>query len=129
MPSHLLGVLETPVVFQINRDTGSPPRVTSNGGEKAGRLGSFSDRSPGVVPVKRSSGYCCSSRINALEQWLAALETRDLNVLVQNLLEQVMYGHIMLLAAFFVESQPPARAVMIVVVDFEFGMGRELHLM
>ncbi len=31
-----------------------------------------------------------------------------------------MHGHIMLLAAFFVESQPPARAVMIVIVDFEF---------
>ena len=31
-----------------------------------------------------------------------------------------MYGHIMLLAAFFMESQPPARAVMIVVVNFEF---------
>jgi hypothetical protein len=40
-----------------------------------------------------------------------------------------MHGHIMLLAAFFVESQPPARAVMIVIIDFEFGMGRELHLM
>ena len=31
-----------------------------------------------------------------------------------------MYGHIMLLAAFFVEAQPPARPVMIVIVDFEF---------
>ena len=32
-----------------------------------------------------------------------------------------MHGHIMLLATFFVESQPPARAVMIVIVDFEFN--------
>jgi hypothetical protein len=60
---------------------------------------------------------------------LAALEACCLNVFVQDLLEQVMYRHFVLLATFFMESQPPARAVMIVIVDFEFGMGRELHLM
>jgi len=30
-----------------------------------------------------------------------------------------MHGHLVLLAAFFVESQPPASAIMIVVVDLE----------
>jgi hypothetical protein len=44
-------------------------------------------------------------------QGLSALEACGLNVLVQDLLEQVMHGHIVLLAAFFVESQPPAYAV------------------
>jgi hypothetical protein len=68
MAGHLLGVLETSVVFQINRDAGRPPGVTSYGGEKAGRLGPLSNRGPGVVPVKSSSGDCRSSRINALEQ-------------------------------------------------------------
>jgi hypothetical protein len=62
---HLLGVLQPSVVLQVNGDPGCPPGVTSNGGEKAGRLGSLSNRSPGVVPVKNSSGYCCSSRIDA----------------------------------------------------------------
>jgi hypothetical protein len=47
---------------------------------------------------------------------LPALKACDHNVFVQYPLEQVMHEHIMLLAAFFVESQPPARAVMIVVV-------------
>jgi hypothetical protein len=60
---------------------------------------------------------------------LPALKSCGLNVLVKDLLEQVMYGHIMLLAAFFMESQPPTGTIMIVIVDFEFGMGRELHLM
>jgi hypothetical protein len=69
---HLQGVLQPSVVLQVNGDPGCPPGVTSNGGEKAGCLGPFSNRSPGVVPVKSSSGYCCSSRINALEQRLAA---------------------------------------------------------
>jgi hypothetical protein len=32
----------------------------------------------------------------------------------------VMHGHIMLLAAFFMESQPPTGAIMIVITDFEF---------
>ena len=58
-----------------------------------------------------------------------ALNASGDNILVQDLLEQVMYGHVMLLAAFFMESQPPSRAVVIVIIDFEFGMGRELHLM
>jgi len=31
-----------------------------------------------------------------------------------------MHGHLVLLAAFFVESQPPARTIVIVIVDFEF---------
>ncbi|HJY88854.1 MAG TPA: hypothetical protein VJ255_01190, partial [Candidatus Acidoferrum sp.] len=76
-----------------------------------------------------TSRHLRSSRINALEQWLSALEAGGLNVLVQDLLEQVMYGHIMLLAAFFMESQPPTGTIMIVIINFEFGMGRELHLM
>jgi len=48
------------------------------------------------------------------------LKASDHNIFVQYPLEQVMHGHIMLLAAFFVESQPPARAVMIVIIDSEF---------
>jgi hypothetical protein len=83
---HLLGVLQPSVVLQVNGDPGCPPGVTSNGGEKAGRLGPFSNRSPGVVPVKSSTGYCRSSRINALEQRLAAPKACGLNVLVQDLL-------------------------------------------
>ena len=33
MGGHLLGVLEPPVVLQINRDAGRPPGVTSDRGE------------------------------------------------------------------------------------------------
>src|SRR6478672_5604592 len=101
MPSHLLGVLEPSVVFQINRDTGRSPGVTSNGGEKTRRFGPLSNRSPGVVAVQRASRYLRSSRINALEQGLPALESCGLNVLVQDLLEQVMHWHFVLLAALF----------------------------
>jgi hypothetical protein len=32
----------------------------------------------------------------------------------------MMHGHFVLLAAFFVESQPAARATVIVIIDFEF---------
>ena len=104
MASHLLGVLEPSVVLQVNRDAGCPPGVTSDGGEKAGRLGPLSNRSPGVVAVQSTSRHLRSSRINALEQGLPALKACDHNVFVQYPLEQVMHGHIMLLAAFFVES-------------------------
>ena len=106
MSGHLLGVLEPSVVLQVNRDAGCPPGVTSDGGEKTRRLGPLPNRSPGVVAVKSSSGHCRSKRINALEQGLPALKACGDNVLVQYLLEQVMHRHLVLLAAFFVESQP-----------------------
>jgi hypothetical protein len=32
----------------------------------------------------------------------------------------VMHGHFVLLTAFFVESQPPAGAIVIVIIDSEF---------
>ena len=67
MSRHLLSVLQTSAVLQVDGDAGCPLGVTSNGGKKAGRLGPLSNRSPGVVPVKSSSGYCRSSRINALK--------------------------------------------------------------
>jgi hypothetical protein len=119
MSGHLLGTLKPAVVFQVNRDAGCPPGVTSDGGEKARRFG------PLPNAAQRCSGSKLvpsppSNRIDALEQGLPALKACGHNVFVQYPLEQVMHGHIVLLAAFFVESQPPARAVMIVIVDFEF---------
>jgi hypothetical protein len=74
-----------------------------------------------MLLVKSSSRHCRSSRINALEQGLPALEVCGDNILVQYLLQQMMHGHLVLLAAFFVQSQPPARAVMIVIINFEFS--------
>jgi hypothetical protein len=120
MASHLLGVLEPSVVFQINGDAGCSPSVTSDGRQKTRSLGPLSYCCPGVVSFKSSSGHCRSKRINALEQGLPALEACGLNVLVQDLLEQMMHWHFVLLAAFFMESQPTARPIMIVIVDFEF---------
>src|SRR5271166_1253450 len=120
MPGHLLGVLESSVVFQVDRDAGCPPCVTSDGGEKPRRLGPLPNRSPGVVAVQSTSGQCRSKRIYTLEQGLPALEACDDNVLVQYLLEQVMHWHLMLLTAFFVESQPPAGAIVIVIIEPEF---------
>jgi hypothetical protein len=64
--------------------------------------------------------YLRSNRINALEQGLPALKACGHNVLVQDLLKQVMHWHFVLLATFFMESQPPARAIVIIIVDFEF---------
>jgi hypothetical protein len=43
MAGHLLGVLEPSVVLQVNRDASCPPGVTSDGRQKARRLGSFSN--------------------------------------------------------------------------------------
>jgi hypothetical protein len=51
---------------------------------------------------------------------LPALKACGENVLVQYLVEQVMHGHLVLFAALFVESQPTAGTIVIVIVDPEF---------
>src|SRR5260221_10832481 len=60
MAGHLRGVLEPPIVLQINRDAGGPPSVTSDRRQKTRRLGALPNRSPGVVPVKSSSCHGCT---------------------------------------------------------------------
>jgi len=82
MASHLLGVLESSVVFQVNRDASRPPGVTSDRGEKACRLGPLPNSRPGVVSVQSAARYLRSSRINTLEQGLPALKTGGYNVFV-----------------------------------------------
>jgi hypothetical protein len=62
MAGHLLGVLKPSVVLQVDRDTGRPPSVTSDGGEKTRGLSPLPDSRPGVVPIKSSSGHCRSKR-------------------------------------------------------------------
>jgi hypothetical protein len=124
MSGHLLGVLEPSVVLQVNRDASRPLGVTSDRGEKARCLGPLPNSRPGVVPVQSAARYLRSKRINALEQRLPALEACDYNVLVQYLLQQVMHGHLVLLATFFVESQPAADTIVIVIIDFELSVLR-----
>jgi hypothetical protein len=118
MSGHLLGVFEPSVVLQVNRDAGCPPGVTSDRREKTRRLSPLPNRSPCIVPVKSPSCHCRSKRIHALEEGLPALEACGYNVLVQYLLEQMMHWHFVLLATFFVESQPPTCAIVIVIIDF-----------
>src|SRR5438552_3277011 len=38
----------------------------------------------------------------------------------------MMHGHLVLLAAFFLESQPPARTIVIVIVDFDLSFSTAL---
>jgi hypothetical protein len=100
MSGHLLGALEPSVVLQVNRDVCRPPGVTSDRGEKTRGLGPLPDRSPGVAAVQSTSRHLRSGRIYALKQGLPASKACGLKVLVQDLLEQVMYRHFVLLAAF-----------------------------
>jgi hypothetical protein len=103
MTSHLLGVLEPSVVLQVNRDAGCPPGVTSDRGEKTRSLGPFPNSRPCVIAVKSSSRHCVPSELTLWNRGLPALEACGGDVLVQYLLKQVMHGHFVLLAAFFVQ--------------------------
>jgi hypothetical protein len=57
MAGHLLGVLESSVVLQINRDAGCPPGVTSDWGEKTRGPGPLPDSRPCIVAVKSAPRY------------------------------------------------------------------------
>jgi hypothetical protein len=87
MAGYLLSVLESSVVFKVNRDPGCSPCMTSDWGEKIRRFSPLPNRSPGVVPIKRSSG---SSLINALEEGLSVLKAYGHSVLVQDLEQEVV---------------------------------------
>ena len=93
-------MLEPSVVLQVNRDTGCPPGVTSDRGEKTRCPSPLPNRSPGVVAIWRPSRHRRSERINALEQGLPALKAGGDHVLIRYLLEQVMHRHFVLLATF-----------------------------
>jgi hypothetical protein len=92
MASHLLGVLQPAVVFQVNGDAGCSPGVTSDGGEKARRFGPLPNSSPGVVAVQSTSRHLCSSRIYALEQGLPALKICDHNGFDTNTVPRPAYA-------------------------------------
>ena len=78
---------------------------------KPAALAPLSYCSPALPRLRARPVTVCSKRIYALEQGLPALEACGLNVLVQDLLEQVMHWHFVLLAAFFTESQSPTRVL------------------
>lgn len=75
-----------------------------------------------VLQVTRDAGCppgVTSDRVEKTRRPCLRSEGLRLHVFVQYPLELVKHGHIMLLAAFFVESQPPACAVRLVTVDFD----------
>ena len=74
MAGHLLGVLEPSVVFQVDRNAGCPPGVTSDWGEKTCRFGPLPNRSPGVVAVESLSSQCRSMLERRQPEWSCLLE-------------------------------------------------------
>jgi hypothetical protein len=93
--------------------------VTSDGSEKTRSLALFRIAAQALcgLALVRSWPF---QRIKALEQRLPALEGAGDNVFVQYLLEKVMHWHLVLFVALFVESQPTAGAIVIVIIDPEF---------
>ena len=70
MPGHLLGVLEPSVVFQVNRDAGCTPGVTSDGGQKTRGPGPLPDSRPCIVAVKIKSS---SGSVNGIPEYYTNL--------------------------------------------------------
>ena len=64
MSRHLLGMLESSVVFQVNRDAGCLPGVTSDWSEKTRRLGPLPIRVQLVLRRREGKEVIASSRFS-----------------------------------------------------------------
>ena len=115
MPGHLLGVFEPSVVFQVNRDAGRPPGVTSDGGQKTRRLGSFPEIA--ARALYRFSARPVTAVPTKITLWNRAVRSEG-PAATMSRSRSARAGD----ARAFGSLPPfsPARAVMIVIIDFEF---------
>lgn len=123
----LLGVLERSTPFKVGGNSGCPERVATDLRFDAGCLRAPADHSPGVRlchRVERERPADLATR-HRPEDWSFSLipKIRGREVGVQILLEQVVTGNVMSLAAFLMEAKPPALALRIVVLDFQTERG------
>jgi hypothetical protein len=54
MRSHLLGMLESASILQVNRHTGSALGVTPDRGQESRVPRSYANGCPGIVPIQRA---------------------------------------------------------------------------
>src|SRR3974390_2137625 len=82
MRSHLLGMLESASVLQVNRHTGRAPRVTPDRGQESRVPRSFANGCPGIVPVQRAPAKRRASLVHTLKQRLLVVDTDFGQVLI-----------------------------------------------
>ncbi len=128
MRGDLLGVLECPAVLEVGGDAGGAERVVADRGFDSGSCGPSADHPPGVSLGHRRTGKRPSSFDGDGTEKGAFLifpEVGGGEVSVEILLEGVVGGDVVALPTFFVESQPRALPLRVVVLDLHAERGAD----
>jgi len=123
MRGHSLGVFERPAIRQLSGDSCNAECVAADGNFDAGVLSAALHHAPGVRLSHRLAGQRRSLRsLGRAEQpavpVVADSGRRDVGMQLQG--ERMMARHHMMLAAFLMETESPARALWPHILDFHF---------
>jgi hypothetical protein len=113
MRRHDLRVFERAASLQISRDAGCSKRVTADLDLHAALAAAALDHASSVDAVHSVAGELAGATASRAEEGapFVAGDAGGTNVLIEEGFELVVRRHLVSLAAFFVEADPPALAV------------------
>src|SRR5271156_792671 len=124
MRRNLLSELERPPVLKVSGDPSRAEGVAAGGVGQGGIPGAPLDHVKHVAPRHRIAGELVALA-NAPKQWtlLILANARSSNPDVEVLVQRMMAGHFMALAAFFMQPEPRAPALLKIVLNPQGGGG------
>lgn len=120
-----LGLFDGAAISDERGDSGGTERVAASCGRETGGLGSAFDHPEHVIARQPVNGQFALP-IQSAEEWgllLQQLDTGRLDVRIEVLLRQMMGRHLVALAAFLVQSEPPSLALLVVILDSHLHRG------
>jgi hypothetical protein len=105
---HRRRILQRAAAFQVRRDAGCAERVVADRRANPGRLGTAPHHRIGVRLRQRPRAQMPRAARDCAKQWPLRFITEAalFEVLVEVRLERMVAGHLMALAAFFMEAHP-----------------------
>src|ERR1700756_1561354 len=112
-----LGVLKCAAIFQVRRDPRAPERMTAGALWQTCLFRPPLDHGPDIIAVHRPLSELAMPVQAAKERpFLIPPQASGFEVHIHIFLGVVMRGHLVALAALLVEPEPPALAVLVVVL-------------
>ena len=127
MSGDSLGLFDGSAVADEDGDSGCPEGVTASGCREAGTFGAPFDHTERVVAGQTLSSQAALSVKRSEEGSLLVLQIDAcrFDVCIEILLGQMMGWNLMALAAFLVQADPPALALLVVVVNAHLHRGTD----
>ena len=116
---NLLRLFNRPAIGKISRDPRRPKRVTARGRRESRRLGPAFHHAKDVRSRDREFRDLAASSTKRAEEGSAGFQSdaRRLQIRIDVVFSVVVSGHFVVFAAFFVESNPAALSVQVIVID------------